>query len=53
MVPKLEARDWLTIIVFISGFAFQYVTVKNDVDWVKQTLIRHEALIMSVLAKKE
>lgn len=50
---KLEARDWVTIIVFVSGFAFQYVTVKNDVEWVKQTLIRHERLIMSVLSNKE
>lgn len=53
MNMRLEARDYLTIIVLVMGFTTQYITVKNDVDWIKQTLTRHERLIMTVLSNKE
>ena len=48
---EMAPKDWLQIIVLILGFTVQAVIVRNDVEWIKSTLIRHEGLIMATLAK--
>lgn len=50
---KFELKDLIQIIVMVTGFAMQTVSSKNDIDWIKQTLVRHDQAIERLLAKGE
>lgn len=45
----MDVKDWVQIGVLCLGFVAQFIAVKNDVNWIKDTLKRHERLIMNAL----
>jgi len=51
MFKDMHLKDWFQIFAVLAGFTAQAVIVRNDVDWIKQTLLRHETLIMTLIAK--
>jgi len=49
----METKDWIQIGILCVGFIAQFIAVKNDVSWIKETLTRHERLIMNAFRNKE
>lgn len=49
---KLEVRDFIYMAVVLAGFLGQAFIVRNDVQWIKESLMRHERLIENLIARK-